>query len=48
MIKKLRQKKSRISSGLDVGVEGFEPPTLPIASGCAEPAELSLSPNQLN
>ena len=35
-------------SGLNVGVEGFEPPTLPIASGCSEPAELNFSLNQLH
>jgi hypothetical protein len=31
-----------------VGVEGFEPKTLPIASGCCEPAELNFSQNQLH
>jgi hypothetical protein len=33
-----KTKKVPNISGLDVGVEGFEPKTLPIASGGSEPA----------
>ena len=32
----------------NVGVEGFEPKTLPIASGCSELVELNFSQNQVH